>query len=402
MVAGKPFRDRYAIVGVGITKMGRVPEYSARTLQAEAVRLAIEDAGLRREDIDGAINGRSAGGSEPNDGGWTDAFPRILGLPVNFYWTMGRGGTAAFMGIVSAIGALEACLAKYVVVARGDDGWSRTHGVRRMLTARRGYGDLGVSEVVGFSAGASAATSHAFFASRYMHEYGATSRDFGAAAVSNQEWACLNPEAMMYGRPITIEDHQNSRMVIAPYRLFDCCLQSDGGIAFIITTAERARDLRKPPAHIMGLGFGEHIRKLWWEKGHLTQLDVEPAKEAAFGQAGIELSDIDVAEFYDCFTGEVLLQLEDYGWCNKGEAGAFIAEGNTRPGGTIPTNTWGGLLSGYYLFDYPGIAEGIVQLRGEAGARQVPGAEIALATGHGGEIVFPGMCSTHSCIILGR
>ena len=153
---------------------------------------------------------------------------------------------------------------------------------------------------------------------------------------------------------------------------------------------------------IVGLGFGDHARQQWWDKTNYTQLDVAPAKEAAFKQAGIQLEDIDCAQFYDCFTAEVVFQIEDYGWCKKGQGGPFAAEGAMAPGGIIPVNTGGGMLSGYYLFDYTGLAEAVVQLRGEGGARQVKDAEIALVTGHGGEMVIPGMCSTHACAILGR
>ena len=206
----------------------------------------------------------------------------------------------------------------------------------------------------------------------------------------------------MYGRPITIDDYLNSRWVVEPYRLFDCCLQSDAGVAVVITTAERARDLPRQPVYVAGQGFGEHAREAFWDKTNYIKLDVAPAKAAAFKQAGIELKDVDVAEFYDCFTGEVVFQLEDYGWCAKGEGGPFVEAGNIAPGGTIPVNTGGGLMSGFYLFDYTGLAEGVRQLRGEGGDRQVKDAKIALVTGHGGEMVIPEMCSTHACTILAK
>jgi acetyl-CoA acetyltransferase len=206
----------------------------------------------------------------------------------------------------------------------------------------------------------------------------------------------------MYGKPITVADHQASPLIVEPYHMLDCCLESDAGVAIVVTTAERARDLKQVPVHIMGLGFGDQARQQWWEKTNYTQLDVAPAKEAAFGQAGIELGDIDVAQFYDCFTAEVLFQIEDYGWCEKGEGGPFVEAGNIGPGGTIPINTGGGMLSGFYLYDYSGLAEGVRQIRGDCGERQVPDAEVALVTGHGGEMIIPGMCSTHGCAILGR
>jgi acetyl-CoA acetyltransferase len=173
-------------------------------------------------------------------------------------------------------------------------------------------------------------------------------------------------------------------------------------VAVVVTTAERARDLPRPAVNVLGIGFGDQAREQWWDKTNYSQLDVAPARNQAFGQAGITLEDIDCAQFYDCFTAEVIFQLEGYGWCGKGEGGPFVEAGNIAPGGSIPVNTGGGLLSDYYLFDYTGLAEGVKQLRGEGDARQVEGAEVALVTGHGGELITPGMCSTHAALVLGR
>jgi acetyl-CoA acetyltransferase len=397
---------QFAVVGLGVVN-GRNLNMSSRALQAEAARLAIADAGLRPQDVDGAINGMGSPGSMPGGGGWNDTFARVLGLPVKFYWTVARGGTGGHIGMLAATRALELGIANYVVVACGEAGWSQAHGLighqdghakRRSV---RGNSLLGV-ELLGFSAAASAASIHGFFASRHIHEYGTTPEQFGSVAVSLRQWACLNPAAQMYGRPLTIEDYLNSRWVVEPYRLLDCCLQSDAGVALVLTTADRARDAKCPPVYLMGQGFGDHAREYWWEKTNYTQLDVAPAKEAAFRQAGIELKDVDTAQFYDCFTAEVIFSLEDYGWCAKGEGGPFVEAGNIAPGGTIPVNTNGGLMSGFYLFDYTALAEAVTQLRGDAGERQVKDAKVAVATGHGGEMLIPQMCSTHACAVFGR
>ena len=395
-------KPKFAIAGLGVVNgvgLGR----SSRTLQAEAARAAILDAGLGRKDIDGAINGMGAGGSMPGGGGWPDAFSRVLGLPTKFYWSVGRGGTGAFIAMMAAMQALELGIAKYVVVADGYAAWSNSHGKLQASPQhgiRLGSGNtiLG-NELLGFT---SAASFHVLFATRHMHEYGTTSDQFGSIAVQQRQWACLNPDAQMYGKPITIDDYRNSPLMIEPYHVLDFCLHSDVGVAYVLTTVDRARDLARPPVAVMGLGFGEHAREQWWDKTNYTQLDVAPARDAAFSQAGIELGDVDVAELYDCFTAEVLFQLEDYGWCKKGEGGAFVEAGNIGPGGSIPVNTGGGQLSGFYIFDYTGLAEGIRQVRGECGERQVKDAEIALVTGHGGEMLVPGMCSTHATAILGR
>jgi acetyl-CoA acetyltransferase len=218
--------------------------------------------------------------------------------------------------------------------------------------------------------------------------------------VAARRWANRNPQAYMHDRPLTLEDHQRSPMVVWPYRLFDICLQSDGGMAFVVTTADRARDLEKPPVYVAGLGFGEQMGRLWWENANYTTLAVQSARDAAFRQAGVGLSDIDVAQLYDCFTGEVVVQLEDYGWCKKGEGGAFASTMRTAPGGDTPVNTGGGLLSSHHLGNLTGLAEAIVQLRGEGGDRQIPSAEVALVSGHGAEVLSGQMCSIHSTTIL--
>lgn len=391
-------QQKFAIVGTGLLH-GRFPGKTSRALQAEAARLAILDAGLEPKDIDGSINTtlETGSGSQP---AWTDAFPRVLGLPVHFYFTVARGGAIIPLSIMAAQQALALGLARYVVVAYGSNDWSRRHAPTaersdRPHIEREGlwgtpFGDL------------AAISHHSFFACRHMHEYQTTSQQLGAIAVAQREWANLNPDAEMYGRPMTLADHQASPVLVWPYHLFDTCLVSDGGGAFVITTSERARDLPHPSVNVLGLGFGEAMADLWWDHQNYTQLAVKTAKAAAFGQAGVTLGDVDVAEMYDCFTAEVLFQLEDYGWCDKGEGGAFVEEGHTRPGGDTPVNTGGGLLSQFYMADWTGFMEAMIQLRGMGGARQVPDAEVAMVTGHGGEILRPGMCSIHSTLLLGR
>ena len=247
-----------------------------------------------------------------------------------------------------------------------------------------------------------AASHHSWMAARHMAVFGTTSEQLGAIAVQQRAWACLNPEARMYGRPLTLEDHQASPWVVEPYHLLDLSQVSDGAIAFVLTTRQRAADLARPAVHVLGQGFGEVSADLWWEKKQFTHMAVHHAKKQAFAEAGVSLADVDCAQLYDCFTGEVLFQLEDYGWCEKGEGGDFVAAGNIGPGGSIPVNTGGGLLSAYHLGDLTGLAEAVRQLRGEAGDRQLERCEIALTSGHGGELVAPGMCSIHTTTLLGR
>lgn len=390
---------RAAIVGMGLIT-GQQPGRTVRILEAEAARLAIEDAGLDRAQVNGAIQLRRTGGGGER-AVLTDAFPRVLGLPANFYYTIGRGGCLAGLGIASALSFLDLGIADYVVLAGAVDDHSRTRhtkaeglvGMQHM--AKEGYWGRPFGDV-------RAPSHHSFFAARHMHEYGTTSRQLGSISVQQREWAQGNERAHFYGRPITIEDHQSSPLVVEPYHLLDICLVSDGAVAVVMTAEDRARDAARPPIWVLGVGFGEAMAELWWKKQNYTRLPVETAKRQAFGQAGLRLEDVDCAQLYDCFTAEVLFQLEDYGWCAKGEGGPFVEAGSIGPGGAIPVNTGGGLLSSYHFGDLTGLSEAVIQLRGEGGWRQVPGCEAALVTGHGGELISPGMCSIHSTLLLGR
>jgi acetyl-CoA acetyltransferase len=214
-----------------------------------------------------------------------------------------------------------------------------------------------------------------------MHRYGTTSRQLAEVAVACRHHASLNPDAIMR-EPITIEDHQASRFIVRPLRLLDCCLISDGGVCVIVTSAERARDLAAPPVLISGMGQAYTTRNLeredWWCVPH--QRD---ALAAAFRMADARPSDIDVAQLYDNFTISVLLWLEHAGFCGEGEAGSYVEGGRIRLGGELPVNTAGGNLSESYMEGWLHIVEGVRQMRGECGARQVPGAGLCLVTGRG-------------------
>jgi len=389
---------RCAIVGMGMVT-GPQPGRTVRLLEAEATRLAIADAGLKPSQIQGALQLRRTGGAGERPF-LSDAFPRLLGLPVNFYCTIGRGGCLAGLGVATALAFLDLGIADYVVLTGAVDDYSRSRKTKErgaigmVHMEKEGYwgkpfGDL------------RAPSHHSFFAARHMHEFGTTSEQLGMISVQERQWAQGNPRAHFHGRPITLKDHQASALVVSPYRLLDICLVSDGAVSVVMTTEERAKDARSP-VWVLGVGFGEAMAELWWEKQNYTRLAVHTAREQAFSQAGIKLEDIDCAQLYDCFTAEVLFQLEDYGWCSKGEGGPFVAEGRIGPGGDIPVNTGGGLLSAYHFGDLTGLSEAVLQLRGEGDTRQVPDCKVALVTGHGGEVLSPGMCSIHSSLILGR
>jgi acetyl-CoA acetyltransferase len=392
----KALTNKFAIVGLGLLA-GRYPQYSQRALQAEAARLAIEDAGLNPSQVNGAVVMMLAPGSGtvPVE---SDGFPRILGLPCRMFFQIGRGGTAGIMGIMASTKFLEVGMADYVVLSYGAKDWSRSRGpektgirsIEKIGHWGKPFGDL------------AAVSHHTFFASRHMHEYGTPPEAFGEIAVAQRAWAQKNPGALFNGKPLSLDDYMNSPTVVDPYRLLDMCMINDGAMAFVLTTAERARDCAKPAVMVLGAGTGEAMGQLWWDKANYTQLAVKTAKEVAFREADITIEDVDFAGLYDCFTAEVLFQIEDYGWCKKGEGAAFVANGGIGPGGRVPINTSGGLLSGYYLGELTHIAEAITQLRGEAGERQIADARVGIASGHGGEILSPGMCSTHGTLVLGR
>jgi acetyl-CoA acetyltransferase len=357
-----------AIAGVGVTRQGRGLGIPERELRREALELALEDAGLVRSDIDGyiACHGHVA---------FEDL--RYLGLGPLFSWSLASGGATAISALIAARGVLATGQATHVALCYGfAPSMFRSGGGKGLGGFGYGYPEL--FGMVG------AAASHALHAQRHMHLYGTTSAQLGAVAVVQRAYAAERPGTLGHGKPITLDDHQRSRMICEPLRLLDCCRDTDGGVCVIVTTAERACDLRGRPVRVLGTGTGHNIRN-WYDKSvYAHHDDIAPAKARAFGEAGIGLDAVDVAALYDPFTISVVMQLEEYGFCGPGEGGAFVAAGETGPGGRIPTNTGGGQLSGYYATGFTAMVEGILQLRGEGGATQVPSAEVALVSGHGG------------------
>jgi len=231
---------------------------------------------------------------------------------------------------------------------------------------------------------------YALVARRYMHVYGTTQDDLGAVAVAQRRWANMNPAAQFRDVPVTLADYHASRWVVEPFHVLDCCLVSNGGAAVIVTSAERARDRRKPPVHVWGMGQGH-------PGGDPTEnlaSGAPLAKRTAFAMAGIDTADVQLCELYDCYTFTVLITLEDYGFCRRGEAGALVGGGHTAPGGRLPVNTGGGQLSSFYMWGMTPIVEAVIQARGEAGERQAPHRDVVLVSGNGG------LLSTHSTLVL--
>jgi len=392
-------RDKYAIAGLGVTRHGKVPGISSRKFQAEAMRLAITDAGLKREDIGGVIF------EDPASGALEDAPARMLGLPLNFYWKMQVGGATCLSCLCSAMGAIELGLAEYVIVVYGDNAASISSSPSARTRPYAGQIDATFGALYGDFA---PVTRFAPMARAHMARYGTTSRQFGMIAVADRQYAASNPEAYFYNKPITIEDHQNSPMIADPFHLLDCCMISDGGIAFVVTTAERAEALRHPPVYIKGVGMGNQIKLIARGRNRdtFTETDAATAKEQAFRMAEVELKDIDVAQIYDAFSAVLLIQLEDYGFCKKGEGGPFVESGNVGPDAPLPINTAGGMLGWDYFEGFTPMTEGIRQIRGDCGPRQVKDAELCLVTGTGAyrATYGPGhpRVISQACAVLGR
>src|SRR5438445_390690 len=225
-----------------------------------------------------------------------------------------------------------------------------------------------------------------------LEDAGLERTDLGAVAVAQRRWANLNPVAQLHEQTLTLAEYHASRWIVEPFHLFDCCLVSNGGLAVIVTGRERARDTPKPPVYIRGMAQGH----LGGDPSDTLSSGAVLPRAPALGMAGLTLGDVDVVELYDCYTFTVLVTLEDYGFCAKGEGGPFVAEAVTGPGGRLAVNTGGGQLSSFYMWGMTPVSEGVIQVRGEGGRRQAAKHDVALVSGNGGVL------STHSTLILAR
>lgn len=363
-------RDKIAIVGVGATEQGKLPGSTPITLATQAFKRAIADAGLRKDQIDGLLT--MPGTTSPEASLNYLRLGETLGIDPRYTGSMTMGGGTAGALIQNAALAIEAGLADYVACVFGDT--ARTGGSK--FARASGWGDSwGLWGMFG------AAANSAVAASRHMALYGTTSRQLGEVAVACRKHASMNPDAVMR-EPITVDDHQASRWVVEPFHLLDCCLISDGSVCVILTSAERAKDLAKPPVIIGGMGQAYTTRNMeredWWYVPH--QKD---ALRRAFEMSGLGPQDIDVAQLYDNFTMSVILWLEHAGFCKPGEGGSFVENGRIQLGGELPVNTAGGNLSESYMEGWLHVVEGVRQVRGECGTRQVANAETCLVTGRG-------------------
>jgi len=366
------------IVGIGLSDYPKAPHLSGVEHHAQAMQRALADCGLPKSEIDGYAAAGMGG-----EMGEAIVMAEYLGIDHRWIDSTMTGGSSFEFHVQHAQAAIREGLCETVLVTYGSDYLSR---MGRTLGTGGYRHTKKVSGAAMFEApyGLSLVGAYAMVAQRHMHEYGTKPEQLAEISVGVREFAGLNPHAM-YRDPITVDDVLGSRMIADPLHKLECCVVSDGGGAFIMTTAERARDLRQPPVYVLGAAGGA----THWNISQMPDFTVSAGAACgpeAFAQAGVTPQDIDVIQFYDSFTITVLMLLEDMGFCAKGEGGPFVAEGHLRRGGRLPLNTDGGGLSashsgmrGIFL-----IIEAVRQLRGQAGEAQVPNCELALAAGSGG------------------
>jgi len=367
-------RDKYAIAGVGHTAYSARSGVTVGALATEACLKAAEDAGMPIEEIDGIVS-YNFGDSVPGMQVATALGLRNPGYVVDF----ASGGNAANLITLTATAAIEAGLAKNVLCFRAMNGRSgfRLGGGREMNVR-------GITQFTAPFGWITYPQAMAMWCRRHMIKYGTTKEQLGTIATTVRSNAALNPRAMQRA-PMSLDDYLNARRIVDPFGLYDICLESDGACAVLITGAERARDLRHRPVYIMGGAYGggpnqgdDLFDALRWPD-HVRNYSAYIADDL-WRSAGIGPGDVDVAEIYDCFTYSVIMQLEGFGFCREGEGGPFVMTGAIGRDGALPINTHGGLLSEAYIHGLNHVVEAVEQLRGDAGPRQVPDAEIALTT----------------------
>ena len=363
-----------AVTGVGETRYTRETDLSPLHLTLEATLAAVADAGLVPGDLDGVVPYGLSGVI-------AEDFITNFGLAdLRYSAQTPLGGASVVAALQSAALAVASGVANHVLITLGRGSISHSRAATRVSQMPQFRTVAEFEMPLGINA---PAQFYAPMARRHMELYGTTSAQFAEVALACRAHAQLHDNAMMQ-RPMTLAEHQASRMIADPLRLLDCCLESAGAGAVIVSSAERARDLRAPPVYIAGVAEGHpDSPSAITQRPDLTRLGIAKAAPRAFAMAGVTPADIDVAEIYDCFTYIVLCQLEDLGFCAKGEGGAFVGEGRIRLGGALPVNTHGGLLSQAHMGGINHIVELVRQLRGEAGLRQVADAEVGLVTGYG-------------------
>jgi acetyl-CoA acetyltransferase len=372
-------RDRCAIAGIGATDFSRDSGRTELSLATQASLAALADAGLTPAEVDGIVR-CDMDNVRGND------LAHSLGIRnLTYLGENGPGGAAPCAMVAQAVAAILSGQAGTVLVFRSLNGRSgRRFGQSPVEGARVG-GAGSYDELFAPYGLLTPGQIFALMAQRHMVDYGTTAEQLGGIALACRNRANANPRAQMHDRPLTMDEYLGARMISEPLRLFDFCLETDGACAVVVTTAERAADLAQPPALIRAVAQGSipdpqpGIQFPVLMRESLTTLPAKSVADTLYRRAGLGPDDVDVAQLYDCFTITVLLQLEDWGFCKKGEGGPFVAAGEVELGGTIPINTGGGHLSEGYIHGMNHIVEGVRQVRGTS-TNQVPGAETCLVT----------------------
>lgn len=369
MSGGGFARGGCAIVGAATFGQGECPGYSALEMAAQAGLLALHDAGIGLAEVD-ALHV-----CLPQDFLGGLALAEHLGISPAITDNNRTGGSSFLCHVIHAALALEAGLCELALVTYGSNQRTASGKLVSALKASIYEAPHGAMMPV---------AGYALAAARHMHQYGTTRADLGAVAVAARGWAHLNPEAFRR-EPLTAEDHLAARLVASPLGVLDCCLVTDGAAAVVLVRADRARDCAQPPAYLLG-GAAEVTHKEIAAMPDLTVTGAARSGARAYAQARLGPGDVDLVQLYDAFTINTILFLEDLGFCPKGEGGRFVSSGAIAPGGSLPVNTNGGGLSCVHpgMYGLFTMVEAVRQLRGAAGARQVPGAEVALCHGNGG------------------
>lgn len=376
------------IAGLGLTDVGKVYDRSATELAAEAVRLAAADAGLPLAELDGLLVSAGVSGAPKL------SLQKVLGLTdLRLLAEFNALGASPAAMIAHAAATVSAGAASAVACVFADT------PLKPKGSARDAFGKPRARPTgfAAYHAEIGAVTPNLFYAlaaRRHMATYGTTSEQLGAIAVGQRAWAADNPVAQ-YRDALSLEQHQASPLVADPLHLFDCCLVSNGGAAVIVTSAERAADLAQPPVEVLGWGQAHPGQVMHRCSDFGLRTGAADAGPAALKMAGLDVSDVDLLQLYDCYTFTVLVTLEDYGFVPKGEGGAFVAEGHLAPGGSLPCNTGGGQLSAFYLTGFTPVVEAVIQGRGHAGERQVDHADVIMVSGNGGVLEH------HATLVLG-
>lgn len=374
-------KDKICVVGIGQTPFRRLkkPDGTTLTLQLQSSLLAIEDAGLKVKDIDCIM---------PMDGlAHAEEIATNLGISdLKYQATCKVAAAAPISHIMTAGMAINAGVCNYAVLPIGWYGYSGNLRVRTVMA----------ENPMVFSGGATARDFYypqgmnvppqwfSFMCRYHMNKYGTTREQLGAVAVAFRKHAQLNPHAAMRGKPMTMADYLGCRMISDPYSLLDCSLEVDGGAALVVTSAERALDLKHKPVYLSGFGQGQpYPADDLSNRENFLEMGVTKAAPRALAMAGVTHKDLNFAQIYDAFSFQVIEQIEEMGFCKRGEGGAFVEGGRIELGGELPVNTHGGLMSEGHMMGMNHIVEAVTQLRGDAGERQVKDAKLGMVTGFG-------------------